>query len=313
MFAKSDSMQLAYIKETAIGVVPATPAFQKFRKTGESLGYAITTKASEEITGDGNVADLIPVAANTNGGINFELSYGAYDDLIASVMGGAWDTNVIKNGSDVMPLTFEKRFYHGKDDSDGPKYTFFRYNGMVGNTMDMKISANDVITGSFDFLGMKSSSDDEIITGATYVDTTSGDVLSASDHVGTLTFGSFSSAKLLSVDLNANHNTAGAGAIGSRDYADISHGEFALTGTIEAYFDDMQLYAAYVNATSLSLSLVLGKTTGSKYKIEIPKLKLSDCKIVAGSKNQYVMASMPFQGLLDATSGCTMKITRGVA
>lgn len=313
MFAKSDNVQLAYIKETVLGTTPTTPAFQRLRKTGESLGYAVTTKASEEITGDGNVTDLIPVAASTNGGITFEMSYGAYDDLFASVMGAGWDTNVLKNGQDVMPLTLEKRFYHGLSAADAARYSYFRYMGMVGNTMEIKISANDVITGSFDFLGMKSASAEAIIEGATYTDPPTEEILSASDHVGTLSFGSFSNANLLSVTLNVNHNAMGAGKIGSRDFADISYGEFTLTGTIEVYFDEMSMYDAYVNAESLSLSLTLGKLANRKYKFEMPKIKLSDCKIVAGSKNQYAVASMPFQGLFDATEACTFKITKGVA
>ena len=73
------------------------------------------------------------------------------------------------------------------------------------------------------------------------------------------------------------------------------------------------MYTAFLNGTASSLSLTVGKTSGQKYTIEVPKLKFASGEIVAGGQNQYVMAKMNFQGLLDSTTGGTMKITRGVS
>lgn len=312
MISTTDSLQLSYIKEVEAGVTPASPALKKLRNTGESFAYAITKKQSDEIDGLGNVKDLIPVSAQASGGFNFELSYGTYDDIFESVMGGAWAADVLKNGQTVKPLTFEKRFFTGIS-NDEETYAYLRYRGMVGNTMSLEFASNEIIKGSCDFLGRSSEVGTSIIASATYIPPTSAQVLSAASHMGTLTFGSFASPKLLSASLEMNHNTKGAGVIGSTDFADIQYGEFSLTGTLAAYFEDADMYNAYLESTSLGLSITVGSGSGSKYKFEIPALKLSDCQVVAGSKNDFLVANMPFQALYSPTNACTLIITRAVA
>ena len=98
MFAMSDGSQLGYIKEATWGTTPAKPAWQILRLTGESFKIARETKQSAEITPERNVSDLIHIGGGAEGGFNFELSYGAYDDIFAAMLYGAWDDNVLVNG-----------------------------------------------------------------------------------------------------------------------------------------------------------------------------------------------------------------------
>lgn len=316
-FVMADTTQLAYIKETAWGTTPTTPVFTKLRLTGESFAYNPETVVSSELNPNRDVSDVILTSAGASGGFNFELSYGTYDDIIASLFHNDWETNTIKNGIKQIPLTFEKRFYRGQDSSgDTELYDYFRFTGMVANTMSLSIAANSIITGSFDFMGKGATSDDEIITGATYNEAGTTPVLSASHDVGTLTLtgagDSDYSPKIMSVSLDVNNNLQGAGVVGSVDYANIGAGSFNVSGSLELYYENLDMYAAFLAGTELKLSLTLGKTSGSKYTIEIPRLKLSSCNIIAEGQNSYVMCSSEFQGLKDSTLGATMKITRAV-
>ena len=88
--------RLAYIAETAWGTTPTTPAFTNARFTGESLTPDLQTVVSNEIRPDRNVTDLIQVGQSAGGDVNFELSYGAFDDWLESVMYNTWSTNVLK-------------------------------------------------------------------------------------------------------------------------------------------------------------------------------------------------------------------------
>lgn len=88
--ATSNRVDLAYIAEVDWGVTPATPALQEIRFTGESLDMAITTETSQEIRSDRAETDLIPVDASVSGGVQFELSYGTYDDWLAALAMSAW-------------------------------------------------------------------------------------------------------------------------------------------------------------------------------------------------------------------------------
>jgi len=91
--AISDSArsQLYYLEETTWGVTPAS-AMKALRFTGETLNYDISTAQSKEIRSDRQITDLIRTDAEPGGNINFEMSYGALDDLLAGAFFNAWQT-----------------------------------------------------------------------------------------------------------------------------------------------------------------------------------------------------------------------------
>lgn len=86
--ADANKTQLAYGVESAWGTAPGT--LTKLRFTGESLNFNITNISSNEIRSDRQVTDLIQTGADCSGGINFELSYAAFDDLLAGALCSAW-------------------------------------------------------------------------------------------------------------------------------------------------------------------------------------------------------------------------------
>lgn len=307
MFAMSDGSQLAYIKETEWGTTPATPAWQITRLTGESFKITRETKQSAEITPERNVSDLIHIGGGAEGGFNFEMSYGAYDDILAAMLYGTWVDNVLSNGVTQSSLSFEKKFL-----VDTATYNYFRYTGMVPNTMSLSIAAGEIITGSFDFMGKGGSVAATAIASSTYVNAAAENVLSASSHVGALSLGSFATAKMLKVDLSASNNLQTARVIGSLDNADIGAGQFNVSGNVEIYFEDKAVYEAYLNATEMALSVTMGKDAGKKYKIDFPRIKFSGGEVNAPGQGNHIVAKMSFDALGDPTEKYTMKITRAV-
>lgn len=82
--------QVRYIEETAFGVTPVAGNPNNLRMTGESLDFGVTTEKSKEIRSDRQKTDLVIVGAAASGGVNFELSYNEYDDLIEAGLQGTW-------------------------------------------------------------------------------------------------------------------------------------------------------------------------------------------------------------------------------
>lgn len=313
IFVRSDGTQLAYVAETNWGETPATPAFQVARITGESLNITRETATSSELRADRNITDQIPISGGAGGGVNFELSYGSFDDFIASLLYSDWQANVITNGAKRKSMTLEKRFYRGTDVGGAPLYEYFRYRGMIANTMELSVTASEVITGSFDMMGLGGEVSATGFTGGTYNPATVTDVMSASEHVGSLTMSSLVSPKLRAISLTMTNNLAGANVVGSMDYADIGAGQFGVSGNIEAYFETRHMYEKFLSGESVGLELMLGKTGGQRYRITMPKIKFSSGEVVAGTTNEYVMCNMGFQALYDAGIGATVKIERAVA
>lgn len=93
--------QLSYVAESTFGETPATPAFKILRITGEDFKYNKATVVSDEINATRQIADLAKVNSNAAGGFNFELSAGAFSELIAAALG---TTGVVVNQS--VAVTF---------------------------------------------------------------------------------------------------------------------------------------------------------------------------------------------------------------
>lgn len=81
-----------YVKESTPGTTPATPAMKSFRRTGGGLILNATSVTSNEISSDRMTTDLIRTQNSTSGPLQFELSFGAFDDFIASLLGNSWST-----------------------------------------------------------------------------------------------------------------------------------------------------------------------------------------------------------------------------
>ena len=88
-FADSSSAVLSIKRETTFGT-PETGDFNEFRFTGESLNYNIDTVESQEIRPDRQVPDLIRVNAGAGGDVEFEMSYGAFDEILEGLFLNAW-------------------------------------------------------------------------------------------------------------------------------------------------------------------------------------------------------------------------------
>lgn len=83
--------QLYYLEEVTWGTTPALP-LKAMRYTGETLNFGIDTTQSKEIRADRQITDLIRTDASPEGNVNFEVSYGAPDDLLAGAFFNAWQT-----------------------------------------------------------------------------------------------------------------------------------------------------------------------------------------------------------------------------
>ena len=82
----TDNMQLAYVEESSFGIEKTGSLLKVLRYTGESLAQETTTGQSAEIRSDRQVACINRSSMRAAGGVNFELSYGAQDDMLKSAL-----------------------------------------------------------------------------------------------------------------------------------------------------------------------------------------------------------------------------------
>lgn len=86
--SSADRIRLAYIEESTFGTTPSGN-LQTLRLTSESLRPDTQTTQSQELRSDRQLSDILRTNFSTSGDINFELSYGAYDEFLAAALQAA--------------------------------------------------------------------------------------------------------------------------------------------------------------------------------------------------------------------------------
>lgn len=165
----SNRTQLYYGIESVFGQTPAV-AFQEMRFTGEGLNKNIENILSNEIRSDRQVTDLIQVDADVSGSINFELSYGAFDDFLeAALYSAGWSTTVAVSRTDIDASSVDNSFNTSAGD-------FTTENISVGQWIEVRgFSTNAVNNGFFKVVSVATLK--IVVEGATLITETAGDTI----------------------------------------------------------------------------------------------------------------------------------------
>ena len=102
-------------------------------------------------------------------------------------------------------------------------------------------------------------------------------------------------------------------ALGTLGALDFNEGDFEVTGSMQAYFEDSTAYDKFLNQTETSLSICISDGTSTKghaFIFDFPMVKFTDAQRVAGGRNQDIIADISWQALYDANEGITMRIAR---
>ncbi len=307
--ASSNLARLRAIKETTFGEVPLVGESRDLRFTGESINYAIQTDTSKEIRADRQIADLVQLGAETSGDIQFELSYGSFDDFMAAAIGGTWEEDasgdfaVLTNGILVPSFSIEKGF------TDIDQYIVYR--GMSVNTMSLDFQIETILTGSFGFMGR-----DSIIASTSGVpDVGSAPTLtevmnSASNFADLIIAGNSYPCGISQVSLNTDAGLRAQKALGNMGACRINAGTFTPTGTLNVYFSDAAIYTKYLQNTPFGVSWAVQDAAGNRYDFSLPKVKITSANPVAGGLDQDVELAIEYQALFDPVAGHTIQIKR---
>lgn len=316
-FTDASKTGLYLIPETTPGTTPSTPAWVPVRFTSEDLQLTRQRIASDEITENRDVKGLYDSKHGAGGSVNFEVSYAGDDGwlglVLTSLMANAWDTGVLINGTTLKTLSFEKKFRN-----DSGTINYHRLVGAVVDSFSLRASVGGLVTGSFGVLGMGGELDTAIISGATYGTPLTASVANAATLFTLTTSSGYvgnTEANLMEISLDVKANARERGILGSTALAGIGLGQFEVTGMVRAYFRSNALFAEYLANTENALAFTLGTASGATegtYLFDLPRIAWDgNAKVVAGGRNQDVMAELPFRALqyYDDPDYYTMKVT----
>jgi len=177
----------------------------------------------------------------------------------------------------------------------------------------MTAAANSIMTGTLDFIG-KDASRGATSIGATYSAATTADVMNAVSNVGQIMEGStlttISGVFVSELSFTLNNNVRGQAAIGTLGNADLGVGTAEVTGTLNTYFENGDLYDKYLAGTESGISFKVEDSSGNAYIFTFPRVKFQTDTVNVGGLNSDVMENMTWQAIRHATYGYTIEIDR---
>jgi hypothetical protein len=301
---------MAYIAESTYGVTPATPVFKPIRHTGTTLSLSKNTTQSEEIRNDRQIADFRHGAFQTGGDINIELSYGSFDDILEAVLCGTWATDTPISGTDQLKagvvrrsFTIERLFA----DLLTAQKPYHRFTGCEFNSLQLQITADAMITGTVSVVGKGMATDTVIITGATYSAASTTSPLDS--FTGVLNENGSPIAVITEIQLTLENGLDPRFVVGSKESIRPSIARSNVSGQITAYFENSALIDKFINETESDIDFTMPDGAGNAYKIILPRIKYNGGQPDVSGEGPITLA-MPFQALLDATTGTNIIVER---
>jgi hypothetical protein len=117
------------------------------------------------------------------------------------------------------------------------------------------------------------------------------------------------------LSFSLNNNVRGQPAIGTLGNADLGVGTVEITGTLNTYFENGDLYDKYLAGTETALSFKVedvhpSNEYGNAYIFTFPRVKFQSDTVNVGGLNSDVMENLTWQAIRHAAQNCTINIDR---
>ena len=300
--AQGSRYQAVYAVEDSWAELPTTPVPYNLRTTGFGLQLSKNSFQSEEIRSDRQISDMRHGMFSVAGDIPVEMSYGAFDDLIAAAMFNDWSSDdTIEIGTTQKSIRIQRAF------TDIGEYHEFL--GCVPTSWSISMAPDAIVTATFSFMGREMETT-RTLTGATDKATNSPfDSFSGFIREGGNSTGD-EIAVVTGLDFTLENSLEPIQVLGSNKAEGLPAGRATVTGTVTAYFNNSDLLDKFIGETESEIQFQLKDTLGNTLEFYMPRIKYSGADISVDSESPVTM-SLPFQALYDTTSGIkTLQITR---
>jgi hypothetical protein len=212
----------------------------------------------------------------------------------------------VRNGTTMSTFTLEQNF------SDESTKGFFAYTGCVPNTYSLNAQAEQVVTGDMQFMGMAASAPaTSSVSAAAYTAPVTNDAFAGlTGNIGQFmingTLITATDAAIRGINLSFNNNVRRDAAI---NVARMGWGQATITGQMDTFFKGgLAAVDAFFSHSSSSCSYSMTDPAGNVMVISVLNLKFSNFTSQIGGKNQAVMGTLDFTGILNPTRGATIQL-----
>lgn len=202
-------------------------------------------------------------------------------------------TSRLTNGITPMSFSLEKQM------ADVGQY--FTYRGMAASKMSLNFAASSLSDGSFDFMGKDAERNTGTQLPGTQGASNTYDIQNGVRGVSQLWEGGapLTSTYIKSLSMTLDAGLRARKALANLGSVSIGLGDLTGSGQMEVYFADGTLYDKFINDVYTSLIVATQDAAANGYVYTYPRVQLTSAKIVAGAKNQDIMAQFDWKAYSD--------------
>lgn len=291
--------QISYVAETDYGQTPASPSMTALDFTTSSLNFTKQTHSDDSIVGDRMRRNTGHGNTVSSGDIGINFKYAEYDAFFEGLLSGGFSSNVLKPGLTRKSFTIEEA---SKDIAQYRKFT-----GALVNTFALTIPLQGYLSATLSMMAQGHA-----ISGTPLDDDVTAPTVGAPYFHGIAAFqegGSDARDLLSNLTLKIDNGLTAQYALGNTSPVDFSSSWIDVSGTIEPYFADANIYNKFVNGSGSSLDVILQDDAGNSFEIFIPNIQYSGAsKNISGTGFQTF--AMPFTARFDVSTSANIVITR---
>lgn len=292
---------------------------RNFRVSAEVSG-AVVTLTNHRATG-GSITDTITgiTAANFSGGSAtksgfFTIASLPDADTIVVTETLSTDANAgslpvvikgshVRNPSNVADIT-KNSISVETGYTDVNKY--FLADGLRIGSFEMNVSAGEIVTLSWEFMGADTTNSSVTTLGntSTYtvLEAPDTEVLNATSNVGALVSdGEELTTAIRSFSFTANASLREQPAVGVKTVAGIGYGRMTINGEMQAYFEDFDFFNKFLDHTTTSLRFGFTDADSLEMAFTIPAIKLTTNDIAPGGIDEDVNQEISWSAQRDGT------------
>jgi len=220
---------------------------------------------------------------------------------------------MIRNGTTEKSFSIER--YH----ADLTPALYFQFTGMMVNQMAFNVQANSILTGNLTFIGKDTSVATGSMSSGSVNTATNNDVMNAVSNVAQIREGgsAMTGVYIQGLDFTLNNNIRGLKAINVLGNADLGAGSLEVTGSMNLYLSNKDLYDKFANNTESSFSFRVSDGNGAidknTYVFTFHRFKFESNNINATGINTDVMQNFTWRALRHATYNCMIQIDKFAA
>src|SRR5574343_187389 len=218
--------------------------------------------------------------------------------------------STIKNGTTLKSFAIEKQL------SDVSSY-FLTYTGMTIDQLVLNIAAEQLVTGTFSFVGVNETKRN-VTSGTGYTAANTNEVMNCIENVlhvieGTPAVNTDNRLEITELQLTIANGLRPRKIVGGVGPDSFGYGKCSVSGSCNMYFENQAAATKFLAFTETSLAFVLQAAAGTTYLIEIPKINFTAGPRVASGENTDIMLPLTFDAKRDPTLDATIRIVRWAA